>query len=257
MYANLAWQPPESYHLLATAWDDHALYEGKAKQPTPGTGIDQPMLWTVNFGKGRVFVTALGHDAPAIHTPDVRRHFHARSGVGWVGHRDLAGHAGGRQVSEETKVGMLRHCLATAGVPRRQNPARCSAAVRFVSLRPGRENTVRDPRPHRRSARLGAVNVRGEAGMARFHAARMGSGGGALLRRGAGLDDRLASAAEFRLLPEQFFQGPIADALTHTGQLAMLRRLGGWPVRGENYFVPSITAGRVGPDQAAPRKEFD
>lgn len=69
LYANLKWQPPESFHLLATAWDDHALYDGKAKQPTPGAGLDQPMLWTVNYGKGRVFVTALGHDVPAIRTP--------------------------------------------------------------------------------------------------------------------------------------------------------------------------------------------
>jgi len=69
LYANLKWQPSDSYHVLATAWDDHALYDGKAKQPTPGAGLDQPMLWTVNYGKGRVFVTALGHDAAAIHTP--------------------------------------------------------------------------------------------------------------------------------------------------------------------------------------------
>ena len=83
LYANLQWQPPQSYHLLATAWDDHALYEGKAKQPTPGAGIDQPMLWTVNFGKGRVFVTALGHDAPAIHTPTFVATF--TRGAEWAG----------------------------------------------------------------------------------------------------------------------------------------------------------------------------
>ncbi len=70
------------------------------------------------------------------------------------------------------------------------------------------------------------------------------------------LDDRLSSA-EFRGSPERFFQGPIADALTHVGQLAMLRRLGGWPVRGENYFLAEIVTGRVGPVQALPRKEFD
>jgi hypothetical protein len=46
-------------------------------------------------------------------------------------------------------------------------------------------------------------------------------------------------------------------ALTHVGQLTMLRRLGGWPVRGENYFLADIVAGRVGPVQAAPRREFD
>jgi hypothetical protein len=56
--------------------------------------------------------------------------------------------------------------------------------------------------------------------------------------------------------PEKVFQGPIADALTHVGQLAMLRRLAGSPVRGENYFRADIAAGRVGREQAPPRQEF-
>ena len=56
---------------------------------------------------------------------------------------------------------------------------------------------------------------------------------------------------------ERLFQGPIADALTHVGQISMLRRLHGCPVRAENYFVAEITAGRVGKNQAAPRREFD
>src|SRR5262245_30224954 len=56
---------------------------------------------------------------------------------------------------------------------------------------------------------------------------------------------------------EQLFQGPIADALTHTGQLAMLRRLAGVPVRGENYAKADIVAGRVGREQSPERVEFD
>ena len=69
LYANLKWQPADKYHVLATAWDDHALYQGKARQPTPGSGLHHPMLWTVQFGNGRVFGTALGHDVPAVKTP--------------------------------------------------------------------------------------------------------------------------------------------------------------------------------------------
>ena len=69
LYANLKWQPSGTYKVLATAWDDHSLYHGKAKQPTPGPGLDHPMLWTTQYGKGRVFITALGHDVPAIKTP--------------------------------------------------------------------------------------------------------------------------------------------------------------------------------------------
>jgi hypothetical protein len=55
----------------------------------------------------------------------------------------------------------------------------------------------------------------------------------------------------------KLFQGPIADALTHVGQIAMLRRIAGGPVRGENYYVADIEAGRVGTEQSAPRREFD
>jgi uncharacterized protein len=68
LYANLKWQPIGTYHVLATAWDDHKLYNGKSAQPIPGAGLDQPMLWTVKYGSGRVFVTALGHDAAAMNS---------------------------------------------------------------------------------------------------------------------------------------------------------------------------------------------
>jgi hypothetical protein len=70
LYANLKWQEDRSrYRVLATAWDDHKLYQGKARQPIPGDGLDHPMLWVSGRGKGRVFVTALGHDAGAVRTP--------------------------------------------------------------------------------------------------------------------------------------------------------------------------------------------
>ncbi|MGD0416157.1 MAG: hypothetical protein ABSA80_12430 [Terriglobales bacterium] len=69
-------------------------------------------------------------------------------------------------------------------------------------------------------------------------------------------DDYLASDKPLEAPAEKLFQGPIADALTHIGQLAMLRRMAGVPLKGENYYVAEITVGRVGADQAAPRKEF-
>lgn len=69
LYANLKWGPSGTYHVLATAYDDHSLYGGKARQPTPGPGLNQPVLWTTGFGQGRVFVTVLGHDAQAVSTP--------------------------------------------------------------------------------------------------------------------------------------------------------------------------------------------
>jgi hypothetical protein len=70
-------------------------------------------------------------------------------------------------------------------------------------------------------------------------------------------DDFLASGAPLAVSAEKLFQGPIADALTHVGQLNMLRRLANAPVKGENYFMAEITTGRVGADQAAPSREFD
>ena len=73
------------------------------------------------------------------------------------------------------------------------------------------------------------------------------------------LDDYLASGAPIQADPGRVFQGGIADALTHTGQLAMLRRLAGYKMRGESYNRADIVAGRVGLDQspADPKFEFD
>ena len=69
LYANLKWQPAGAFHVLATAWDDHSLYKEGEKQPLVGPGAAEPMLWTVNYGKGRVFVTAMGHDTEAMKDP--------------------------------------------------------------------------------------------------------------------------------------------------------------------------------------------
>ena len=69
-------------------------------------------------------------------------------------------------------------------------------------------------------------------------------------------DDFLASSSALASPEERLFQGPIADALTHTGQLAMLRRMAGCPIKGENYYRAEIAAGRVSADQAAPAREF-
>jgi hypothetical protein len=70
-------------------------------------------------------------------------------------------------------------------------------------------------------------------------------------------DACLASNELLAVTPEQLFQGPIADAFTHVGQIAMLRRIAGAPVKGENYFKADIATGRIGADQSAPRREFD
>ncbi len=70
-------------------------------------------------------------------------------------------------------------------------------------------------------------------------------------------DDYLAGDFSLHASPEKLFQGPVADALNHIGQLAMLRRMAGNPIKGENYFKADICSGRVGPDQPKPNYEFD
>jgi hypothetical protein len=70
-------------------------------------------------------------------------------------------------------------------------------------------------------------------------------------------DKRLGSGEPLEFPAEKLFQGPIADALTHVGQIAMLRRLAGSKMRGENYVAAKIETGRVGVEQAAAVIEFD
>jgi len=70
-------------------------------------------------------------------------------------------------------------------------------------------------------------------------------------------DEFLAGDRPLAASAEKLFQGPVADALTHIGQIAILRRIVEAPVRGENYYRADITAGRVGTQQSAPRREFD
>ena len=73
------------------------------------------------------------------------------------------------------------------------------------------------------------------------------------------VDEELASGAPIQWDPGRVIQGGLADALTHTGQLAMLRRLSGHTMKGESYARADIAIGRVGLDQTppAPANEFD
>jgi hypothetical protein len=70
-------------------------------------------------------------------------------------------------------------------------------------------------------------------------------------------DSYLSSEAELSAPCERLFQGPVADALTHVGQLTILRRIAGTPIKGENYSRAKIESGRLGSEQAAPKREFD
>jgi hypothetical protein len=55
---------------------------------------------------------------------------------------------------------------------------------------------------------------------------------------------------------ERLLQGPVTDAISHVGQLAMMRRLAGYKIPGENYYVAKIKAGQAGAEQPEPVRTF-
>src|SRR5271165_764029 len=69
-------------------------------------------------------------------------------------------------------------------------------------------------------------------------------------------DSFLASDGELKAPIERLMQGPVTDALSHVGQLAMMRRLSGSPIRGENFYLAAIEVGQVGAIQPAPVQPF-
>jgi hypothetical protein len=87
LYASMQMQPAGSYHVLATGWDDHALYGGKFKTPLPGPGANEPLLWTVDYGKGRVLAIMIGHSAKATESAGFRATF--TRGVEWAATGDV------------------------------------------------------------------------------------------------------------------------------------------------------------------------
>jgi hypothetical protein len=71
------------------------------------------------------------------------------------------------------------------------------------------------------------------------------------------LDERLAASTPSPVSIQKLIQGPLADALTHVGQIALLRGMTGAPVRPESFARASVVVGQVGPKQAPPGLEFD
>ena len=161
------------------------------------------------------------------------------------------------EIAMSDQITMLRHTLAALAY--RADKAMRGAPPEFAGFRAAPESRAPgEILAHMGdlfdwAVRLAAGNhewrdspaIEWEAGMVRFFAAL------------EAFDRRLASGAPLGCLAEKLFQAPIADALTHVGQIALLRRLAGCPVRAENYFQAEIQAGRVGAEQAAPVMEFD
>ena len=152
---------------------------------------------------------------------------------------------------------LLRHCVATLAY--RAGKALRGAPVGFANLRISEDaRTPGEILAHMGDLLDWALSI--AVGKQEWHNAALLPWEQEVTRFFTSLeafDAYLASGDPLRASPEKLFQGPIADALTHVGQLATRRRMAGAPVRGENYFRADIAAGRVGLEQSAPRREFD
>jgi hypothetical protein len=155
------------------------------------------------------------------------------------------------------EIRLLRHTLATlayrAGKVLRDFPVESAERRLTPTMRTPREiaSHLADLMEWARSLTEGA---------SRWQAAGSSDWESACARFFAGLDalDRALAQADPRSRPPgQIFQGPIADALTHVGQLALLRGAFGAVVRPESYARAQIEVGRVGREQAQPHSEFD
>jgi hypothetical protein len=152
---------------------------------------------------------------------------------------------------------LLRHTLATLAY--RGGKALRGAPASFATFRAGESTRT----PVEILAHIGdlfdwAVALAG--GQHVWHSSTPGAWEAEVDRFFSGLrrfDEALAADGPLGFPAERLFQGPVADALTHIGQIALLRRMAGAPVRGENYFKADIRAGAVGPEQSLPRVEFD
>lgn len=161
-----------------------------------------------------------------------------------------------RPISTDPKRELLRHTLATLAY--RGGKAVRGAPADFAEFRAGPQTRT----PGQILAHIGDLLdwalwlARGEHRWQNSEALAWDAGVERFFVALAALDAYLASEAPLGRPAELLFQGPVADALTHVGQITMLRRLAASPVRGENYAKADIVAGRVGAEQAAPRVEF-
>jgi len=153
-------------------------------------------------------------------------------------------------VSVQAERDLLRHFLAA--IAYRTQKALRGAPVGFADFRaaPG----VRTPHELLRhmSDVLGYARTVFTGGTWRAH--KLPSLAGEIERFHAILEDLadLLAEREFAAAtPKQLLQGPLADVMTHAGQLAMLRRLEGSPVPPENFIVAEVDAANLGPDQPA------
>ena len=161
------------------------------------------------------------------------------------------------KASQTDKRALLRHTVATLAY--RGGKAVANAPEGFAEFRVNESTRT----PGQILAHIGDLLDWGlsiAAGKQTWHDSKPLAWNEEVARFHAGLaafDAYLASDNPLHAPEEKLFQGPVADALTHVGQIAMLRRMAGGPVKGENYYRAEIESGRVGADQSTHRQEFD
>lgn len=155
-----------------------------------------------------------------------------------------------------TDLEMLRHTLATLAY--RAGKTMRGAPASFADFKPGPTSKT----PAQVVAHMGDLfdwaytMVKGEP---KWNPATPQAWDREVARFFAALEkfDTALAAGPINFELTRIFQGPIADALTHTGQLAALRRLAGCPMKGESYARADIVIGRVGFDQTPPNPKFE
>jgi hypothetical protein len=158
-----------------------------------------------------------------------------------------------------TDIEMIRHTVATLAY--RAAKTLRNAPESFAQFEPGPSSKS----PHQIVAHMGDLfdwaltMVKGEPKFQMSEPQDWDSERGRFFTALEKFDQALASGEPIGFDLATIFQGPIADALTHTGQLAMLRRLSGAPMKAEAYVRADIQIGKVGMEQTPidPRFEFD
>ncbi len=156
--------------------------------------------------------------------------------------------------NSDPKRELLRHTLATLAYRGGKAVRNAPEGFAAISRRRGRARAGADSRAHWRPDGLGALDGEGKR---EWHDSKPLAWEKEVERFFAALknfDDYLASEEPLQAPVEKLFQGPIADALTHVGQIAILRRLAGEPVKAENFYKAEIVIGRVGAEQTPPKK---
>jgi hypothetical protein len=158
---------------------------------------------------------------------------------------------------ETDKRGLLRHTVATLAYRAEKVLRDAPASFGGMRLSPSSRSALEIVSHLGDLMDWGERMARGEYVWEPRPAIDWGAACDRFFRSVKSLDDAIGQAGFEKYPAETIFQGPIADALTHIGQLSIMRGVAGVAVRPESYARAEISAGRVGREQSSARKEFE